>query len=281
MKIKAVLIFLLAFSLLLGGCSSSGNNNNTPQPAQPDPVVETPEVWRPETVYYSDLGVSQQSKDDMSKAGVQITASRFTYYEDEIGRIQYHLIIEWQNNGKTPLLATTAHIVLYDTDHNQVNTPATVDAVYGIMSVGQKDYLYSSGYIYKEDMEKLNYDISKGLIPYMEGTVQIQECQTNTSNTYTFVKCETEFTRKTLDDGRIAFSGTITNPIEKDFPMYKIHFLLYDALGSIIAVQPGYIRDLNGKQTADIPTTVVLNWAITPDMIAEVKVAAQQRWYNV
>ena len=251
--------------------SAAAETSKTPEPAEPEIIF-----------YHSDLQTTEEVSGKLSEAGVEITYSRFSYYDTPDGFKRFHLIIEYKNNGAQTFFTPSIGVHLYDGSHQEVKESGSmiVENVRGVMFPGETDYAYLDGFLTKRDSGGAyvtsDVDLSKGLVPVIE-YVNVQRCN---ASEYTFIKCETNITTEVTDAGKIRFTGTITNPVDKDFSMIKVHYLLFDANDKLLAVVVKGVTNIKAKQTVEVFPMTLSNLEITPDMVAYCLPSAEYWWYT-
>ncbi len=267
---------VLTVFLMLTGCSKdkplppipTPGNDVTPKPAEP--AV---------TVYYADMRVKPEVSADFNKAAVKITSSRFSYYRDPfVDFMKYYLIIEFKNTGNQALFTPGCTVKLYNGDQ-MVDDSVLLEPVYGIIAPGATDYVSGFGYLKtrndKGSYDPIEIDLSKALVPEIDRVSAINACD---MSTYTFIDFETDIAMETTPAGKISFTGSITNPADRDFSNEKMHYLLFNALNEIIAIEPAAIPRIAAKQTVKAPITTLTNMEITPEMVARFQIVADAWW---
>jgi hypothetical protein len=214
-----------------------------------------------------------------NKTSVQITASRFSYYMDPVARsMKYHLIIEFKNTGNKALFTPGCTVKLYNGDQMVVDS-VHLEAVYEIMAPGATDYVSAFGYLEtrtdKGTYVPIEIDLSKPLVPEIDRVSAINTCD---MSTYTFIDFETDISMETTPTGKLRFTGSITNPADREFSHEKMHYLLFNALNEIIAIEPAAIPRIAANQTVPAPITTLNNLGVKPDMVAHFKTVADAWW---
>ncbi|MBQ1878481.1 MAG: hypothetical protein II161_06675 [Erysipelotrichaceae bacterium] len=273
---KARITAVLTVFLMLTGCSKDKPLLPTPTPG--NEVTPTP-AEPTTTVYYADMRVKPEVSADFNKASVQITASRFSYYRDPfVGFMKYHLIIEFKNTGNKALFTPGCTVKLYNGDQ-MVDDSVLLEPVYGIIAPGATDYISGFGYLKtrndKGSYDPLEIDLSKALVPEIDRVSAINTCD---MSTYTFIDFETDISMETTPTGKIRFTGSITNPADREFSHEKMHYLLFNALNEIIAIEPAAIPRVSANQTVQAPITTLNNLGVKPDMVAHFKTVADAWW---
>ncbi len=238
------------------------------------------------TFYHSELQVTDDVLPDLNKVGLEITLSRFTYYDDtDWWGPTYDLVFEYKNTGTQALLPSFG-VKLYDGNDQEIETYVFVETVHGIIAPGETDYAYAHGYLDTKDANNvyvdMDIDLSKGLTPKITFSI-IQEIQLPQYTFYQFdtdIKMEITEKGEWMQEGQIRFSGTITNPTDEKFSQITMHYLLFDANDKILAITPVKVSLFQPKQTVEVHPTLVLNSEITPEMVAYCIVEARTWKYT-
>ena len=230
--------------------------------------------------YHADPEVAPEAQAELSGASLKIVSTRFTYYEDPYdGFPAYHLIIELRNTGSAAVFTPWITVKLYDGGHELLAEVSPEETVYGIMAPGATEYVYAEGYLKVRDggsYAPMEVDLSEGIVPVIESVSTVNECD---MSQYTFIECETDIRMETTASGRPAFSGTVTNPADRELVPFLMHHLLFNADGEIIGIVAQGVMNFQAKQTREVMSTTLPNWEITPDQVASF-VTVADAWWN-
>ena len=267
---KGIMVAMVMALLVMTGCSKKTPQND---PVPVDPIPQVPTI-----VYYHTIPqVSGEVQKELDRVGVKITDSLLTYYKDMDGNRNYHLLLECRNDGGKAYYTSGITVSLYDNNQNLVFNGVNAQAVYGIMKPGSTEYLYANGVLREGsggNLKPMEYDLSKGLNAVIENISHIQDCDVSK---FHFVSFETNVEMKE-ENGRIKFSGKITNPLDDEFRHFQVHYLLFDGNHHIIGIVPQGVSNLKAKQTQDLFVTTLPNQEITLQRVKEY-VLETQYWY--
>ena len=219
-----------------------------------------PEV-SPLVFYHGDIRLSPELQADIGHSSVDIPNYKFTYYETLDGQKKYHLIIEFKNTGTTAVYTPRAIISLYDSDNHLLPIKVLSNYVYGIMAPGETDYIFADGDLWEQGVGPIDIDLSKGLVPVIE-EMNVNECDLSE---HTFFEFDTDVEMKITN--RYTFSGTVTNPFDKDITSPDVYFLLFNANDEIVGIVQGRLGELSAKQTKEISYASLQNLEITLDQV--------------
>ena len=139
-----IVVFFIIFSFVLacGGQSEASSSSTKETTEETDEVKETeqPDI------------ITEEEPDKLEEnVNAEVTQIAVHLWENSIGTIWVHGVVEITNTGDTPIDIGDIQISVYDSDDNVVGTITFMMAVPGIISPGEKAYSCDSTILEKID----------------------------------------------------------------------------------------------------------------------------------
>ena len=201
----------------------------------------------------------------------EITDSKFEYYTNSIGSVEYFGIVEITNTGDTYIYLDTCTFDLEDNDGHLLQSDSYINTAPSVVAPGEKGYYYNgigNGLI----GEGVSLDNGVKLVPQLK----ISEAK----------KVPTEYpvsdvTTREGDFGYINVVGRVENTSDKDISYLYISIIFYDENGKVLDVESTGISDIAAGNKGSFDTTCFWsNDNVKFTDIAETKVYARELYIN-
>lgn len=228
-------------------------------------------------------GSEQASSDDGSGSGAtketasneisyEITDTRFNYYTNSIGTLEYYGIVEVTNTGSSYLYLDDCTFDLEDNDGHLLQSDSMIPSCPDVIAPGEKGYFYSSiGSSSIDDGVSLDNGIK--LVP----SLSVEVARGGASAIVEYDVSDTDL--RTDDFNRPKVTGRVTNNTDKDNSYLYINVLFYDADGKIIAISGTSVTNLSAGATTSFEcSTMFTDDSLTMDSIGSYEIIARDTY---
>ncbi|MBR2524725.1 MAG: FxLYD domain-containing protein [Clostridiales bacterium] len=229
-------------------------------------------------------GSDQISSDDGSGSGVtkettasnevsyEITDTRFNYYTNSIGNLEYYGIVEITNTGSSYLYMDDCTFDLEDNDGHLLQSDNMIPSCPDVIAPGEKGYFYSSiGSSSIDDGVSLDNGVK--LVP----SISVEVARGGASAIVEYDVSDTDL--RTDDYNRPKVTGRVTNNTGKDNSYLYVNVLFYDSEGKIIAISGTTVTDLSAGATVSFEcSTLFTDDSLTMDSIGSYEVIARDAY---
>lgn len=200
----------------------------------------------------------------------ELTDSRFSYYTNSIGTVEYYGIIEITNTGSTSIYLDDCTFDLEDNEGHLLQSDDWISSCPDIIAPGEKGYFYNGLGSTKID-SSVSFDNGINLVPNYKlekATGEIKDF-------------EVSDTDMRIDDyGNIKITGRVTNDTDKDNSIY-LNVIFYNSDGKVLMITGTNVTGLDANTTVSFEcTTMFSDDSVNKDDIATYQVIARDSYYQ-
>ena len=205
------------------------------------------------------------------KTPYTVTDTRFEYYLNTIGQVEYHALVEVKNTGTYPLYLQGAVYDFEDMEGHLVWTDDFISSCPNVISPGEKGWFYNS--IGASGTNNIDSSAEYQFIP----TLRIVK---SNADPVSYEVSDTSLSTNAL--GYPAVTGRVRNTTDKADPLVNIHAVFYGNDGKVIGISGITMMDLAPDEQRSFEITGLdLSSSVREEQITDCKVIAGKAHFQV
>lgn len=259
-------VISLALVLLMFGAAALGSSDTDTKSVVSKASATDPKDSKATTAGGKKEETTTQATEPEIKFAV--TDTKFEYYKNSIGSMEYHGIVEIQNTGSSYLYLENCTFDLEDDSGHLLQSDSFISSCPNVIAPGEKGYFYNglTGTIDE------NVDLSNGIKLVPQYKVSIAKKGKDAIVEYQVSDTDLKGGKKK----RPKVTGRITNNTDKDNSLLGVSIVFYDKEGKVLGIADTSVMDLDAGVTKSFDCDCYfLNDKVTADKIGEYKVIAR------
>ena len=209
--------------------------------------------------------------DTEEKTPYTVTDTRFEYYLNTIGQLEYHALTEVENTGEYPLYLQGAVYDFEDMDGHLAWTDDFITSCPNVINPGEKGWFYNS--ISASGTGNADSSAEYQFIP----TLRIVK---SNADPVFYEVSDTSLSTNAL--GYPAVTGRVRNTTEKADQLVNIHAVFYGNDGKVIGISGITMTDLGPDEQRSFEITGLdLSSSVREEVISDYKVIASKAHFQV
>ena len=209
--------------------------------------------------------------DTEQKVSYNITDTRFEYYLNTIGQVEYHALAEVENTGTYPLYLHSAVFDIEDMEGHLAWTNDFISTCPNVIGPGEKGWFYNS--IGAAGTSGTDSEAEYKFIP------TLKVVKSNADPVFYEVS-DTSLSTNAL--GYPTVTGRVRNTTDKADPLVNLHAVFYGDDGKVIGISGITMTDLGpGEQRSFEITGLDLSSSVREAVIADYKVIASMAHFQI
>ena len=209
--------------------------------------------------------------DTEEKTPYTITDTRFEYYLNTIGQVEYHALVEVENTGEYPLYLQGAVYDFEDMEGHLAWTDDFISSCPNVIGPGEKGWFYNS--IGASGTGNIDSSTEYQFIP------SLRVVKSNADPVFYEVS-DTSLSANAL--GYPTVTGRVLNTTEKTDQLVNIHAVFYGNDGKVIGISGTTMMDLGPDEQRSFEITGLdLSSGVREEVITDYKVIASKAHFQV
>ena len=213
----------------------------------------------------------REKKTSEEKTPYTITDTRFEYYLNTIGKVEYHAMVEVKNTGEYPLYLRGAVFDFEDMDGHLVWTEDFISSCPNVIGPGEKGWFYNS--IGASGTGNIDSSAEYQFLP----TLTIVR---SNADPIRYETSDTALSTNAL--GYPTVTGRVRNTTEKSDPLVNLHAVFYGNDGKVIGISGITMTDLGPDEQRSFEITGLdLSSNVREEVITDYKVIASKAHFQI
>ena len=266
---KRKVLSLIVAGLLITGIAGCGSSGSKKQTAEGIATQSTAAEADPKTTA-AETAAATTTEAEKATMAYENTDTKFVYYTNSIGSVEYYGIVEITNTGSTNIYLKDCTFDLEDNDGHLLQSTSFISNCPDIIAPGEKGYFYNS--IGATTLDKdVSIDNGINLVPQFK----LEEGKGD------IVDYEVSDTALRQDNfGNPKVTGRITNTSDEDIGLIYVQIIFRDAAGKVLAIQGTNVSDISAGSTASFEASTMFRDDFNSDDIADYEVVARKSHYQ-
>ena len=212
-----------------------------------------------------------EKKTSEEKQAYTVTDTRFEYYLNTIGQVEYHALVEVENTGEDPLYLQGAVFDFEDMEGHLAWTEDFISSCPNVIGPGEKGWFYNS--IGASGTGSIDASAEYRFIP------NLTVVKSNADPVF-YETSDTSLSTNAL--GYPTVTGRVLNTTEKADPLVNLQVVFYGDDGKVIGISGMTMMDLGpGEQRSFEITGLDLSSSVREEVISDYKVLASKAHFQV
>ena len=201
----------------------------------------------------------------------EITDTRFEYYTNSIGSVEYFGIVEITNTGDTNIYLDDCTFDLEDNDGHLLQSDSFISAAPEIIAPGERGYFYNG---LGSNLLNENVSLDNGIV--LAPQIRVEEA--------TGEPVDYPVSDVTVSEGNYGYLnvlGRVENTSDEEIGYLYVDIIFYDANGAVLAVTGTSVTNIPAGGMSSFDTTCYYaNENVSFSDIAETEVMAREHYYQ-